>query len=125
MREWLTGVPRVWRARSLFALALVFVVWQSLVPAEQIVVQAPSDKVSHVAAYALLGFLAALSVRRWRWVLALVIVTVSGALVEVAQSRTSYRAFEYSDIVADFIGAAIGASVAVAAHALWRRRPSP
>ncbi|MCX6460013.1 MAG: VanZ family protein [Actinobacteria bacterium] len=124
MREWMTDPRGLWSARVLCVVAMLFVAWQSLVPADQILVQAPSDKVSHFAAYGILGFLAALSILRWRWLLAVVVMTVFGSLIEVAQSFTQYRAFELADIAADAVGAAAGAALAVALIAMWRRRNS-
>ena len=124
MRGWITGPRGQWGIRVLFAVALLFVAWQSLVPAAQILVQAPSDTMSHFAAYAILGFLAALSIPRWRWPLAVVVVTVFGSLLEVSQSHTQYRAFEFADIAADAVGAAVGAALAVGLIAMWRRRKS-
>jgi len=99
-------------ARVLLVVALVWIAWQSLVPTDQIVASTANDKVNHLVAYAALGLLAALSVPGYRWWAAWIGVSAFGLLIEVVQSRTPYRAFEWMDFVADVAGAAIGVGCA-------------
>jgi len=106
-------------ARVLLAVALVWITWQSLVPADQIVASTANDKVNHLVAYGALGLLAALSVPRDQWWAALIGVSALGLMIEAAQSFTPYRAFEWMDFVADAAGAAIGVGIAA-----FVRRPA-
>ena len=108
-------VERHWvrvTARVLLIGTLVWITWQSLVPADQIVASTANDKVNHLVAYGALGVLAALSVPRDRWWAAWIRVSALGLMIEAAQSLTPYRAFEWMDFVADAAGAAIGVGIA-------------
>ena len=105
-------------ARALLVVALAVVAWQSLVPPEQIAVSVGSDKLAHVLGYALLGALAALSLSRRAAAWALIVAF--GLVLEIAQATTPYRSFEWLDLVADGIGAAIGAFAVVLTGRLRR-----
>ena len=80
---------------------------------------AGSDKIYHVLAFACLAFPLPLVRPRWTvWVILSVIVY--GAAIEVIQPFFGRQA-EWADLVADGIGAILGASVAQQ-FGLWRRR---
>lgn len=94
-------------ARIAFAAALAAVAWTSLLPPDDV----PSafgfsDKVLHLAGYAVLGVLAVLS--GLRWPVAIGVVVGWGLVLEVAQGLLGYRSFEWLDLLADAIGAAAG-----------------
>lgn len=102
--------------RVALGAALVAVAWTSLIPPDQLPQGVSvSDKVVHALAYAALGALAVLS--GLRLVPAIVLVVAFGLLLEVVQGITGYRSFEWADLVADLVGAALGATAA----ALLRR----
>lgn len=107
--------------RVLLGLAAVATAWGSLLPPDDIPSAfAFSDWLMHGLGYAVLGFLAVAS--GLRWVIALVLVTAFGILLEIAQGIAGYRSFEFTDMVADAAGAAVGVLVAVRVLTpLWRR----
>ncbi len=97
-------------ARIAFAGCLAGIAWASLLPPEQLPSDPRvSDKVLHAAGYALLGALAVASGLRW-WAAVAVVVGI-GLALELAQLLTGYRSFEWTDLAADAVGAALGASV--------------
>lgn len=108
--------PRVralpaWRAA--FAVALVAVAWTSLLPPEDLPsALGLSDKLLHLIGYAVLGALAVVS--GLRWPLAIAAVVGFGLALEVAQGALGYRSFEWTDLLADAAGAALGAAAATA-----------
>ena len=71
-----------------------------------------SDKIKHVLAYAVLcGWFCAMAPRRWvAWFLASLAL---GVAMEVVQYQLPHRQFEWADMLADAIGAALGAGIAV------------
>ena len=104
--------------RLAFGIALVAVAWTSLLPPEDLPQDvAVSDKAAHALAYAGLGALAVHS--SLRWPTAIVVVVAFGLLVEIAQGISGYRSFEWADLLADAVGAAVGAGIA---SPLVRRR---
>lgn len=113
-------------SRVLLVVGLVAITWVSLEPADRLPPSPNvSDKVLHFAAYALLGAIAALAQRKPRVILTVVLLTGFGLLLEFLQGRTSYRAFEMRDLLADALGAAFGAllvAVLVRALSSTRRR---
>ena len=113
-------VPLVRAVRVMLAVALLCVAWQSLVPADDLLVTPSSDKAAHVGAYVVLGALAALSVSRRRGVAAWLGVVSFGLLLEFAQALTGYRSFEWLDLVADAVGAGLGVMVGVGALTLLK-----
>jgi VanZ family protein len=109
--------------RLAFGVALLAVAWTSLLPPDNLPqAVAVSDKVAHALAYAGLGALAVLS--SLRWPAAVAVVVAFGLLVEIAQGISGYRSFEWADLLADAIGAALGAGLAsVLTHRGRGRRP--
>lgn len=92
--------------------ATAVVTWASLAPIDRIpVAENVSDKVLHLAAYTVLGALAAFAQRQPRVVLTILLVTAFGLLLEVLQWRTGYRSFDLRDLLSDAIGAALGVLV--------------
>lgn len=105
-------MSRAWvlAARVGFACCLVGIAWVSLLPPDQVPSgPAVSDKVMHGLGYALLGALAVAS--GLRWLPAVVVAVGFGLILEVAQRLTGYRSFEWADLAADAVGAAIGAAL--------------
>lgn len=93
--------------RVLLAVAAAIIALTSLLPPEDL----PdgvllSDKLLHLLGYLLLGVLAVLSRIRWPW--ALTVVIAFGLALEVAQGLGGSRAFEWSDLAADAMGALAG-----------------
>ena len=113
-------VPLVRAVRVVLAAALLCVAWQSLIPADDLLVTPSSDKAAHVGAYVVLGALAALSVSRRRGVAAWLGVVAFGLLLEIAQALSGYRSFEWLDLVADAVGAGLGVVVGVGALTLLK-----
>lgn len=74
--------------------------------------------IGHVGGYLLLGGLIILALRYPRPMVVWAVVSVYGALIEVIQGAFGLRSFQWSDILANALGAAVGIGVAV----LWRRR---
>jgi VanZ family protein len=110
-----------WAWRLALGVALVAVAWTSLLPPENLPQDvAVSDKVAHALAYALLGALAVLS--GLRWLPAVAAVVAFGLAVEIAQGLSGYRSFEWADLLADALGAAVGGA---AASSIARPRPTP
>ena len=74
--------------------------------------------IGHVGGYLLLGGLIILAQRYPRPMVVWAVVSVYGALIEVIQGAFGLRSFQWTDILANALGAAVGIGVAV----LWRRR---
>lgn len=72
-----------------------------------------SDKVQHVLAYAALcGWFCAMAPRRWLlWFCASLAL---GVVIELIQYPLPHRQFEWADMLADAVGAALGSGIAVA-----------
>lgn len=106
--------PVRWGARIVLVAGLGAVAWASLVPIEDVPMStAVSDKVQHVAAYALLGVAAALAQRTPRVMLTIALLVGFGFLIETLQGMTDYRSFDLVDLLADTLGAAVGVLVVV------------
>jgi VanZ family protein len=98
-------------ARVLLVLGLLSVAWTSLLPPDDLPdAFGLSDKLLHFAGYAVLGVLGVLS--GLRWPIAAVVALGWGLLLEVAQGLLGYRSFEWWDVVADGLGALLGAVIA-------------
>lgn len=69
--------------------------------------------IGHVGGYLLLGGLIILAQRRPRPMIVWVIVSAYGAGLEIAQGVFGLRSFQWSDILANFLGAAVGIGLAV------------
>ena len=99
---------------------MVVVAWQSLVPGDDVLLRTTFDKAGHAAVYAVLGALAVLAMRRPRFAAAWLAIVAFGLVLEIAQRLTGYRSFELADLLADAVGAAVGAGAVVV---LVARRP--
>lgn len=101
---------RIWQLA--FGVALVAVAWTSLLPPDDLPPDMGiSDKVVHALAYTALGALAVLS--SIRWPVAIALVVAFGLLLEILQGLSGYRSFEWADLLADAVGAAVGALLTV------------
>lgn len=101
---------------------VVIVTWASLIPLDGVPGAASvSDTLLHAVAYAVLGALLALAMRRPRPVVAWLAIVVFGLVIEVLQARTGYRSFEWRDLAADAAGAALGISLVVLVSGLRSR----
>ena len=94
-------------------MALAAVAWTSLLPPDDL----PggfglSDKVLHLAGYAVLGALAVVS--GLRWPVAVTVVVGFGLVLEFVQGALGYRSFEWADLLADAAGAGLGVAAASA-----------
>lgn len=91
-----------------FWLALIVAYIAAIVPTN-IAPTVPelSDKVHHIFAFVILGFLLRLAYHINYWY-ALVLLVAFGGFIELSQYFTPTRCAEYKDVVADMIGAFIG-----------------
>lgn len=69
--------------------------------------------IGHVGGYLLLGGFVILAQRRPRPIIVWVIVSAYGALIEVTQGAFGLRSFQWSDILANSLGAAVGIGLGV------------
>ena len=82
------------------------VILLSLVPLEADLSEG-KDKWSHFVAYgALMFWFCLLYVRQHRWAAAFIAM---GVVIEILQSYTGHRSFEYADMAADAVGVLLGA----------------
>ena len=105
-------------ARVLFGLCVIGVSWASLAPPSQL----PQgifgwDKVLHAGGYVLVGALAVAS--GLPWLAAFLAASALGLGLEFAQGWTGYRSFEWLDLAADALGAAVGVAIAVRVVGPW------
>jgi VanZ family protein len=96
---------RLWRGLGWFGVALTFAV--SLMPPALDVSSGHTDKIVHLAGYALLMFWWAQIVTRRRWRLATAVV-LFGVLIELLQGLTPDRLPDLLDALANSIGVLIG-----------------
>lgn len=101
-------------ARVLVVLWLGWVAWASLAPSSDVPGADISDKVLHVAAYAVLALLGTLALRPPRPVLVFVVALAIGGLLEVLQGASGYRDLDPQDLLADALGALAGVLVGLA-----------
>lgn len=108
----LTPAARRWRW-LLWLLGAVITVL-ALTPAPEEQVGLGWDKLNHAAAFAALGWCAALGYRgtRGQTLAALAGVLAFGAAIELLQLSVPNRSAEWADLAADAIGMAIGALLA-------------
>ena len=94
--------------RCVFAAGTLAVAVLSLLPGKEIPSLGVSDKIEHVAAYALLGLTGgfAFPTRRAAMLL-LVLLPLLGIGLEIAQLLVPDRSSEVADALADWIGAAL------------------
>ena len=74
--------------------------------------------IGHLIGYLLLGGLIAFAQRNPRPMIVWAAVSAYGALIEIAQGTFGLRSFQWTDILANALGAAIGIGLAV----VWRQR---
>lgn len=113
-RRWLA----LWRGA--LALCMLAILVLSLLPPSGL----PTtgwDKSNHLLAFAVLALL---SHGAWpgRTLVALAGLLAYGGLIEVLQSFTPDRSADLTDLIADAIGLAAGAAIAMSTHRLIRRR---
>ena len=113
-----------WLLRSAFYGSCIVIAALSLAPSSALPPTSFSDKLEHVIAYAVLGFLGAVSDPRghsvavaWRTVLGLALF---GIAIEALQSLSPGRSPDGFDAVADVIGAAAGGGAAFVLSRLTR-----
>jgi len=104
----------LWIALGWMLLALVVAL--SLLPMPQTSVQVPgSDKFQHLIAYFAISFWhCQLQLRRPVLVRRLLLIALTGALVEVLQAQTGYRTGELRDLAANLIGVIFGTVIGMA-----------
>ena len=117
--------PRVWWAAvGTIAVVITFV---SLLPPRG----TPGPQIAdlgeviattgHIVGYLLLAALIILAQRHPQPWLAWIVVTGYGALIEILQGQFALRSFQWSDIAANSLGAAVGIGIARAWHRRFRR----
>ncbi len=117
-------------APALLYMALIWALSSIRIDAVRLADVPLEDKGVHFVEYAVLGALAAHAVRRtwparsqWRVYLTAVLIAVGwGLLDEFHQSFVPGRFGEVNDVIADGIGAAVGAALLLAVHRLRARR---
>jgi VanZ family protein len=80
--------------------------------------------IGHITGYLLLGGLVVLAQRLPQPWLVWMIVSGYGAFIEIMQGLFALRSFQWSDIVANCVGAGVGISIAVIVRRRWDR-PGP
>lgn len=94
--------------RYVFAAGTFGVVVLSLLPGQELPSVGVSDKVEHVAAYALLGLAGGLAFpTRRAAMLLLVLLPLLGIALEIAQLLVPNRSSDAGDALADWAGAAL------------------
>lgn len=115
--------PRVWWAAvGTIAVVITFV---SLLPPRG----TPGPQIAdlgeviattgHIVGYLLLAALIILAQRHPQPWLAWIVVTGYGALIEILQGQFALRSFQWSDIVANSLGATVGIGLAVLTRRRW------
>lgn len=111
--------------------AVLFVLTHIPAPARDLGV---NDKLLHLVAYGVLGFLFAWVIsptqrRLATWLVVVLVCSSYGAVDELLQRQIPSRTADINDFFADVVGAALGASILLLAQGLWRwfaaRRVSP
>jgi len=104
-----TSTRRLWRHafHTLLVLVLVF----SLLPPSTPMPSTGWDKSNHLPGFAVLGWLG-MKAHPDQGVRVFAGLLAYGALVEVLQSFTPYRFAEWGDLLADGLGALLGAAIA-------------
>lgn len=114
-------MPRTLLLRALFLVALVSVFVLALWPLATVFqLVSWQDKVEHATAFAALMVLGGLAWPTARWRVGAGLL-VYGAMIEAAQSLTSWRVGDPQDWVADGLGVALGALILVTLRHRTRR----
>ena len=119
-------IHRTWLQKSvvyLFYAALVFFTALFLVPAQFLPDESIFnwwDKAQHTLVFIALGFVAFLAYPK-TYPKALIGLLIYGALIEVAQSLTTWRQGDVLDWIADAIGVLIIWACLILFHRIWAR----
>jgi VanZ family protein len=114
--------PQLHRAWRVLWLCLAIVVCSfAFAPGERAPTLGLGDKVNHMAAFAALGFLAALALPAgWReTAIASAVGLALGIFIEVVQSFLPTRTAEVADVVGDAVGLAVGMALLWLLRKLW------
>jgi VanZ family protein len=107
----------LWRASGWFIVALI--VFLSLVPAPELPDAGVSDKVSHALAYGAVTLWFAGAYREARLTIVAAGAFALGLGLEGVQSLTATRAPEFGDLLANLVGIAAAAGVAISGGREW------
>ena len=116
-------VPGVWWAAAGTVLIVITVV--SLLPPRGTPGPQIADlgevvaTIGHIVGYLLLGGLIVLAQRHPQPWLVWMVVTGYGAIIEIVQGLFALRSFQWSDIAANSLGAAVGIGIAALARRRW------
>ena len=113
-----------WRGglRAAFWCALIFAVTMALLPQPPALPGSPSDKLQHMAAFAVLAGLGAAAYPELPLLRLGLFLAGVGLFIEIAQLIPALnREADLIDLIADIVAAA----VILAGVALWRRRRAP
>ncbi|WP_257274395.1 MULTISPECIES: VanZ family protein [unclassified Endozoicomonas] len=92
-------------ARTGLLLAMISIVVLSLLPLDKVPLTDVNDKLQHLAAFLLLGFLIDASLPSQSFNLSKVSGLMAyGLLIELLQLQTEYRFFSWADLIADLAG---------------------
>ena len=114
---------RLWAA--CFVLATAFTLAVALLPAHRAPHGVGWDKMNHLLAFLVLGVNGMLAFGHWRRGLLAVLLMLAalGLLIEVGQAFVPSRKADALDLLADMIGAGLGAAIGWAARSALRRLP--
>jgi len=113
--------------RILWVVAVAIVVTASLLPSTSFPMRAMdrlhiSDKLQHVAAYAVIALLPAIHEKRKVLIAAAIGAVALGILLEFGQLYSGWRDFDVMDMVADAAGVAVGVAAGVVLRSTARVR---
>jgi VanZ family protein len=114
--------------RLFWCLAILCDIVASLLPADSLPIRtldelALSDKIEHIAMYAVLALLPAIIERR-RVVAAGALGAVAlGVALEYLQLLSGWRSFEYADMAASAAGVSVGLAAGILLRTVLRREP--
>ena len=121
MRQALRGLTA---ARVGLVIWAGVIMWSSLTPVSSVpMASSAPDTLLHAVGYAVLAALLVFSMRRPRPSIVVLGVLAFGLLMEVLQRMTGYRSFEWTDLLADGVGAAVGVLAAMIARTAVSNRP--
>lgn len=110
-------------AKTAFFIGLATVIAFSLLPQENVPETGLWDKWNHALAYGLLTISGGIGFKGRRSLLTVGIgLVVLGAVLELAQSATPDRDGSIYDVVANFVGIAIGSVAVAGSSSFWRDR---
>jgi VanZ family protein len=110
-------------AKTAFFIGLLAVISLSLLPHETLPETGMWDKLNHALAYGVLAVLGGFGFKGWRSLLMVGIgLVVLGAGLELAQSVIPDRTGSTYDVLANFVGVAIGSIATVGRNSILRER---